>query len=154
MTSDEQQAKDVVLRLLARREHSAQELKQKLRQRGFSDAVCDTVLTIAQANNWQSDERFAETWLRHSLANGDGLQKIKAAAQNKGLDTELVATLLQQLEPDWNDLCYQRLLKKFGHEPPSEPKMRDRMMRHLLQRGFSYSEIKQALSWQAEAATD
>ncbi|HET8817206.1 MAG TPA: regulatory protein RecX [Pseudidiomarina sp.] len=154
MNAEEEQAKEVVLRLLARREHSSHELKQKLRQRGFTDTVSDAVLRLAQANNWQSDERFTDTWLRHSLAKGDGLQKIKAAAQNKGLAPELVDESLQRLDPDWNELCYQRLLKKFGQEPPREPKNRDRMMRHLLQRGFSYSEIKQALNWQAEAATD
>lgn len=154
MTADEQQAREVVLRLLARREHSLQELRQKLQQRGFTHEECDSVLSLAQANNWQSDERFAESWLRHSLDKGVGLQKIKAAAQSKGLATELVDDLLQQLAPDWNELCYQRLLKKFGGEPPTDPKKRDRIMRHLLQRGFSYSEIKQALNWQAEAATD
>lgn len=154
MNADEQQAKEVVLRLLARREHSAFELRQKLRQRGFVDEVNDVVLQFAQAQGWQSDERFIDSWLRQCLAKGDGLQKIKAAAQNKGLAADAIHEALLQLEPDWASICYERLTKKFGTEPPNDTKARDRMMRHLLQRGFSYSDIKQALNWQAEAARD
>ncbi len=156
MTSnnDLQQARETVMRLLARREHSARELRQKLQQRGYDSDVINETLAKAQELGWQSDRRFAESWIRQSVAKGNGFRKISAQAQQKGIDDDLLQSVLNEQQPDWDEECYQRLLRKFGETPPTEQKQRDKMMRHLLQRGFSFDSIKRALQRQAEAALD
>ncbi len=153
--SDEQvQAKEVLLRLLSRREHSVRELEQKLGQRGFDDSIIRVVIDEATARGWQSDARYAELWTRHCLQRGDGINKIKASANAKGISPELLEQSLAAEEPDWTELCFERLCKKFGTEPPATPKDRDRRIRHLLQRGFTYPDIKQALARQSDPVTD
>ncbi|CAB0150391.1 Regulatory protein RecX [Pseudidiomarina piscicola] len=147
---DQQQADEVCVRLLGRREHSAHELKQKLCQRGFSDAVIKQALATAQEHGWQSDERFAEIWLRQQLASGNGWMKIKAAAGVKGINAELLIELVERADPDWVELCYDKLQRKFGQQPPATRQERDKIMRHLQNRGFRFGEIKAALDRQQQ----
>lgn len=152
--STSQQAEDVVVRLLARREHSQLELQQKLKQRGFDHDTSLKVLEKAKANGWQSDERFAEVWVRSCIARGDGVSKIRAQAPQKGIPPELVEAVLQQEQPNWVELCYQRLVRKFGQRPVADTKQREKIIRHLLQRGFTFAVIKQALQRQSQAELD
>ncbi|RUO60556.1 regulatory protein RecX [Pseudidiomarina insulisalsae] len=146
MISDQQlQAEETLVRLLGRREHSAFELQQKLRQRGFADTVIATVLAKAQQQGWQSDARYTEIWLRQALASGNGWLRIKANATGKGIDEQLLQQALRTAAPDWQELCFQRLCKKFGEQAPETRQQRDKIMRHLLNRGFRFDEIKAAL---------
>lgn len=156
MTQSEEQtqAEEVVVRLLGRREHSAFELQQKLRQRDFSDAVIAKAISKAQEHGWQSDERYTEIWLRQALFSGNGWLKIKAKAASKGIDEQLLAAAVAEARPDWRELCFERLCKKFGETPPQSPKERDKIMRHLLNRGFRFDEIKAALAMQSDAFAD
>lgn len=151
MSSEEQQqADETVVRLLGRREHSAHELRQKLRQRGFTDGVIKQALSSAQEHGWQSDERYADIWLRQMLGSGNGWMKIKAAAGVKGIEEELLLRLIEEASPDWEALCFERLCRKFGEQVPETRQQRDKIMRHLQSRGFRFSEIKAALERQEQ----
>ena len=154
MDEQQQQALDVVVRLLAGREHSRHELQQKLLQRGFTSSDASAAIRRAAERGWQSDTRYAEMWVRHCLQKGHGASKVRAAAQQRGIARELIDEALQQADPDWDDACYRRLLKRFGQQPPLEPKQRDKMIRHLLSQGFTYGQIKQALERQSAAQSD
>ncbi|MGQ4275521.1 regulatory protein RecX [Pseudidiomarina sp. E22-M8] len=152
MSSEEQQqADETVVRLLGRREHSAHELRQKLRQRGYSESVIQQSLATAQQHGWQSDERYAEIWLRQMIGSGNGWMKIKAAAGAKGVAEELLLQLTEAADPDWVDLCFERLCRKFGEQPPETRQERDKIMRHLQSRGFRFGEIKAAMERQRQA---
>ncbi|MDN7123867.1 regulatory protein RecX [Pseudidiomarina terrestris] len=147
---EQQQADETVVRLLGRREHSAHELRQKLRQRGYADSIIKQSLATAQEHGWQSDERYAEIWLRQMLSSGNGWMKIKAAAGAKGITEELLQRLTDEAAPDWTELCYERLNRKFGEQPPETRQQRDKIMRHLQSRGFRFDEIKAALERQQQ----
>ncbi|CAI8162867.1 MAG: Regulatory protein RecX [Pseudidiomarina mangrovi] len=154
MDEQQQQALDVVVRLLAGREHSRHELQQKLLQRGFTSTDASAAISHAAERGWQSDTRYAEMWVRHCLQKGHGASKVRAAAQQRGIARELIDEALQHADPDWDDACYRRLLKRFGQQPPLEAKQRDKMIRHLLSQGFTYGQIKQALERQSAAQSD
>ena len=149
-TEEVQQAEEAVVRLLGRREHSAHELRQKLRQRGFTDAAIQQALSKAQQQGWQSDARFTEIWLRSELNNGNGWLKIKAKAQNKGIAEATLQQALRDAAPDWQELCFDYVLRKFGATPPTERSQRDKITRHLLNRGFRFGEINDALKRQQD----
>ena len=61
-------AQQTAFNLLARREHSAFELTQKLKQRGYSSTIIATVLNKLQQQHLQSDTRFVENYI-HSRIN-------------------------------------------------------------------------------------
>jgi len=154
MDEQQQQALDVVVRLLGGREHSRHELQQKLLQRGFAIADATAAINHAAARGWQSDTRYAEMWVRHCLQKGHGASKVRAAAQQRGIARELIDDALAMADPDWDDACYRRLIKRFGEQPPIEAKQRDKIIRHLLSQGFTYGQIKQALARQSTTQSD
>lgn len=51
-------AVNYLLYLLSKRDYSEQELRQKLKQKEYELTEIDAAIEKAQANQWQSDERF------------------------------------------------------------------------------------------------
>ena len=54
------QIKQYLLRLLAKRDYSEQELRNKLRARGEDETTIEKILDEFKAKAWQSDQRIAE----------------------------------------------------------------------------------------------
>lgn len=138
-------ARRAALNLLARREHSFHELLEKLTGK-YPHFDHDTVLLpVVQAlrdEKLQSDERFAESWVRYRSSRGFGPLKIAAELQPRRLDRELVQQVLYRTGPDWELRCSQVLHDKFKLAArPSAPE-RLKWQRFLLQRGFTTSQIR------------
>lgn len=127
-------------RLLARREHSAWELRQKLRVYA-EPAQITQLLTQLQSERAQSDQRFAEQFCRQRVASGRGPVKIQAELTQHCIDPELVAQLLARHADQWRDYAAQARTKKFGESEPASFKEWARQARFLHQRGFGSEHI-------------
>lgn len=65
------------MNLLARREHSVTELKNKLLKANFDiDDIYEVIARLTETG-LQSDERFAENYLRYRSQRGFGFQRIR-----------------------------------------------------------------------------
>ena len=132
------------LAMLARREHSQFELRQKLAELGAESTVIDTILHEFSTQNWQNDRRFTEVFIRYSARKGQGALNIRQELKQRGItDKEMVEELLA--EHDWFDLAEQTRSKKFGEELPTERKEQARQLRFLQYRGFSSEQCWAAL---------
>lgn len=125
------------MNLLARREHSRRELKQKLSRRFKNDEVVEAELAILAAENLQSDERFAESFIRQRISRGHGPMRIRQEARQKGLSDDELECALEQEQPDWFELAEAVYRRKFGEVPPADVKERARRSRFMQYRGFS-----------------
>ncbi|MDO8415568.1 MAG: regulatory protein RecX [Agitococcus sp.] len=132
------------LAMLARREHSQFELRQKLAELGGESSVIDTILHEFSTENWQNDRRFTEVFIRYSARKGQGALNIRQELKQRGItDKEMVEELLA--DHDWFDLAQQTRSKKFGEEFPTERKEQARQLRFLQYRGFSSEQCWAAL---------
>ena len=132
------------LAMLARREHSQFELRQKLAELGAESSVIDTILYEFSTENWQNDRRFTEVFIRYSARKGQGALNIRQELKQRGItDKEMVEELLA--EHDWFDLAQQTRSKKVGEELPTERKEQARQLRFLQYRGFSSEQCWSAL---------
>ncbi len=132
------------LAMLARREHSQFELRQKLAELGGESSVIDTILHEFSKQNWQNDRRFTEVFIRYSARKGQGALNIRQELKQRGItDKEMVEELLA--DHDWFDLAQQTRSKKFGEEFPTERKEQARQLRFLQYRGFSSEQCWAAL---------
>ncbi len=139
---DESALRDSVFRLLGRREQSYQELRRKLIQKRWPNDMVDAVLKDFKEKGWQSDERFAEIFIREKVSQKQGRLKILAqATQQKGLSPDLVEGLLEEMEVDWFSLCAELKERRFGEGPPADQKQWMKQVRFLQQRGFSSEQI-------------
>ena len=136
------------LGLLASREHSAGELRVKLKQK-YPDGEMhlDGVLERLQEVGLQDDERFAEMFVRYKANKGQGPTKIRHQLRSKSVDWTVISAALSDPSYDWSELAKAVSQKKFGSSGGERlsPKERARRQRFLQGRGFGYEHIASAL---------
>ena len=125
------------LRLLAPREHSRFELERKLADRDHPVDLIALVLDDLAAAGLQSDERFAETYVRSALGRGQGPLKIRAGLRQRGVDDALASSHLGLADDEWQDLAAEVVRKRFGQAPPADRAEWARQARFLAGRGFT-----------------
>ena len=132
---------------LARREHSRAELAQKLAARFEADSgEIDTVLDELVAQGLQSDQRFAESWVRSKAARF-GSARLRHDLLAKGVAAELVEAVLAEAisgeeSKEGDEAARARALwqHRFG-QPATDVRERAKQARFLQGRGFSSAVI-------------
>lgn len=132
--------------LLARREHSAAELKSKLVKAEFDCDEIDALLVKLASANLQSDERFAQNYLRYRADRGYGLQRIRQELKERGVATDLINSALEQTDIDWFSLATSVRCKRFGEQEPDDFKQRAKQQRFLHYRGFTHEQITESFN--------
>ncbi len=134
------------LRLLGAREHSREELRAKLLARGGADAeIVDALLERLAAAGIQSDERFAEAWVRSRIARGHGPLRIRNDLLARGIEAELVDVALEAADCDWREQLASVHRRKFGDTRPVDSRDLARRARFLAYRGFASGEVYRLL---------
>ena len=129
------------LELLARREHSATELADKLRLRGFEPALVTLVIGALQAEGLQNDARFTETYVHHRVLRGYGPVRIRQELQARGISADLAEAALASAGTDWTERLAEVWSRKFGKRAPANYPEQAKQSRFLHQRGFSSEQI-------------
>lgn len=126
-----------VLGLLARRDYSRRELEQKLAAKTDDPNLIESLLSRVEELNYQSDERFAESFVRHKALSGKGPMVIRQGLKLKGIDSDLIERAMSKDEYDWYALALDTYNRKFRSGPIDSPKERARRQRFMFSRGFS-----------------
>lgn len=133
--------------LLARREHSRQELQRKLARRFAVDAeVIFSVINQLTQEGLQSDQRLAEALLRYRSNRGQGPLKIKAEMREKCIESALIEQIFDEANIDWFDLALRVLEKRYGKGSAVDASERAKRTRFLQQRGFSFDQIQTVMA--------
>ena len=128
---------------LARREHSRLELYQKLKQRQFEPDVINSELSKLLDEGLQSDERFAEAFLRSRIDKGKGPNIILSELSQRGVDELLASNVIGSItEEEWSDLAYKTMNKKLRNEAELDYDKQLKLMKFLSNRGFTRSQIE------------
>ena len=135
-------ARRACLAMLARREHSQQELQKKLTKKEFPADEIESVLQEFVEKRIQSDERFCEAYMRSRLRQGFGPQRIQMELQERGVASELIATYLENYAEEFQQSVREVFHKKFGEQPSSDFSSRAKQQRFLQYRGFSGDYIR------------
>ncbi len=136
-------ARNQAMDLLARREHSARELRHKLARRGFGPDEIEQALEGLQADGLQSDARFAEDYCRSRIGRGFGPLRIRAELGERGVAGSHVEAALAAEAADWHALAAEAWQRRFG-VAPADRREQARQQRFLLNRGFP-GEVVRAL---------
>ena len=140
-----------MLSFLARREHSAEELRRKLKQSSyisktanFSDLL-ELCLQEMQEKGFQSDDRFTRQYVESKLENkSHGPLKILAVLFNRGIPSELANLVLNELGDQelWlkkSIECLEKIQKK------GKPLTPQNLSQKLYQKGFTWETIEKAV---------
>lgn len=148
MSGADSTLKDVrfsAMNLLARREHSADELCQKLARRFEDQNLIAQAVTQLTKDGLQSDERFTEAFINMRIRQGKGPLRIKLELKEKGIASSQVSTYLDEQCDTWPALAKEVKVKRFGPARADNPRDKARQMRFLQYRGFTSDQIQQAL---------
>lgn len=129
-----QRLRSTAFALLAKREHSQQELKNKLIQYGADIDELQPLLDELTAGQYQSNERMAGMLVRANLRKGRGPARIQQDLKKHHIDAELAEQEIEHI--NWLQEAIDLRLRKFGEELPSDPKDKSRQVRFLQYRGF------------------
>jgi regulatory protein len=133
------------LGLLARREHSRQELDRKLAERGFPGDVSASVLDALEREGSLADARFTDSFVRSRIARGQGPQRIRADLVQRGIAAGAADDGLAGADVDWRAAIRAVRAKRFGPDLPRDYAERARQARFLQYRGFDSAQIRAAL---------
>lgn len=131
----------IAVDLLSRREHSDQELYQKLALRDYKRDEVTPVVEYLFEKKYLSHERFAESVFRNRVNHGFGWRYIKNELSQKGISSAIVNELNNNQEIDWYlqaELAYN---KRFSSSEIVDQKDKAKRVRFLQYRGFSTDEI-------------
>ena len=133
------------LRLLSRREHTELELRKKLSGGEREADIVQEVIESLKRDNYLSDERFTEVYVRSRMERGDGPVKIRHALKTRGVPGSMIGRYLDPLDARWLEVLRAVWVRKFG-EQPSDYKEWAKQARFLQSRGFTAEQIGKVVS--------
>ena len=125
------------MNLLARREHSACELRTKLKRRFPDDEKIDVQLARLIEERLQSDVRFAQSYARQRISRGYGPLRLREELRERGVSEDDVAEAMKEMEIDWCAVAEEVIQKKFGAGAPHDLQEKARRARFMQYRGFA-----------------
>lgn len=142
-----QQARCWAVNALARREHSALEIRKKLQLKGCNESLVTATVTRLLADGLISDARFAEGLVRYRRNRGIGPIRIAMELREKGVDEAITEQWLDYKHPAWFEAIIHVKEKKFGASYPDSYDEHARQARFLQYRGFTFEHINHALRY-------
>jgi regulatory protein len=139
VTRNEPSLRARALRLLARREHSREELRRKLCAHAQEGEDVTMVLDDLAARGWLSDARFAEQTAR-AKARRFGPLKVAHYLKGRGLGDELIAAGMKAAGADGR-ASIEAIWRSRFRELPVDEREKARQVRFLQGRGFPLDEI-------------
>jgi regulatory protein len=158
--SQEEQARNLCLRLLADRARSRAELTGQLAKRGYPDDVSARVLDRLGDVGLVDDQDFAAQWVRSRHLNaGKGKRALAAELRTKGVDDDVITEALADVDADAERLRAEQLVaaklrrERLG-EDGDDVKVARRLVGMLARRGYqqsmAFDVVKVALAGERE----
>jgi len=96
-----------------------------------------------------NDQRYAQRLTESLSEKNIGANKIKEKLYAKGFSSKTINECISTIETSEDDYLHKALtlkIRKFGEEPIEELKLKQKALRHLISKGFSYAIANQAIS--------
>lgn len=137
------------------RPHSAKEVRDYLYRKtrdtrtktggikkGVSPEITARVFERLVEKGYVNDEKFARYWIENrNLTKGASRRKLTAELRAKGVETGIIERLLVESPRSDEDELQKIIAKKRGRYADEQ-----KFMQYLARQGFSYDDIKRALS--------
>jgi len=166
--SEFRQALASACRMLAIREHTEKQIRQKLLSKGFSFEVLEPCIDYLVKENWLCEKRYCNLFIRSKAAKGQGKKRIIHELKKQAVDWLIIEQALVVEAIDWQKNCHDTLAKKIrlSFDSPSDFTQRDlcnqaqqgetlaslplkerlKLERFLRYRGFSDQQIRQSIN--------
>lgn len=140
--SDKILAKQYVFGLLSRQVKSRLQVAKRLKEKGFSAAVIEYALDIAEEYKYIDDTNYAQCYI-NTYIKRKGQKLIKYELRKAGIEQDIVEQLLHGREEDMINAAKNAVEKLIKRKPDIT---RDVLYRHLYNKGYEYDTINCAIT--------
>ena len=130
-----------VLSLVAKREYSVFDIKEKLSAKFGSD-IADSAVEYAVDHKYVSDERYAEMFARYRANNHYGPKKIIYDLKLKHIDESIISNALENCDISFEDKISEYFSSKFDESELADAKYRAKVYRTLIGRGYTNDQVR------------
>ena len=142
--SDYVRAKSRALWYLDRMDYSEKALYDKLVLKGFDKKACSAVIAKLVELGLLDDRRYAERLCEKLLNSGNSKRAALQKMRLKGLPYDMCKEILEETEADEGDTLSKLIERKYS-EKLSDSNNYHKVYAALVRRGFSYSDVRNAL---------
>lgn len=129
--------------MLSRRDHGTQEAHEKLRAYGFRDEEISQALARATDMRFLNDDRFAGYFIEERKRRGWGRRKIELELKKRGIVVDDIPGYPEAFFSDEDDASRAWAIVEKKPVPATRPF--DKLVRHLMSKGFSYAIAAEAV---------
>ncbi|NWF35662.1 regulatory protein RecX [Mariprofundus sp. KV] len=136
------------VRLLSQREFNTREMRERLAARDYDEAIVDVVIRQLKSDNYLSEQRYAEAFLRSRMKRGEAPWLAAQKARQKGAESSALQAALAELSEDYDDeqACRELLDQRDpGGIRFEEERVWQRQARFLRNKGHNSATILRVL---------
>lgn len=146
----QQEEKDLTLRkaklkalnLLERMDRTEAQLQEKLLQAGFDPETAEQAMDYVRSFGYLDDERYVRNYIECRKCQKSRRQLEQELQFRKGVPSELIRKVYEELEPvDEKELIRRQLEKKHYDPEACDEKQRQKLTASLLRKGFRMGDI-------------
>ena len=141
-------ARVVAVKVLSVRPHSIEEVKEKLRNKGFLKDEVEAAVEYLTDIKLLDDRAFTKSWISYRLARPCGFRRIYSELIQKGVAKDIVTEAIEEVKLEYGEadvileLARRRWERLSGIDPQKRKK---RVCDFLLRRGFSMDAVMKVL---------
>ena len=116
----------------------------------FNEAALNYLIEREIVNDLRYAQRLTASFSEKNI----GLNKIKEKLYGKGFSSQTIndcVSALETTDEDYFDKALTLKIRKFGEAPIEELKLKQKALRHLIAKGFSYAIANQVVSHVVDA---
>lgn len=149
MISDdaEKKARERLERLCARAEYCASDIRRKALKLLEGDAeAAGRVVAALVKDRFVDDRRYAGAFVREkSSLQGWGEAKLRFMLSGKGIDREVIADALTEIDPEKAASRLGKLVSAKARSLDGDPEIRLKLLKFALSRGYDYAAADRAV---------
>ena len=136
--SDELTCKTLGLNYISNGPKTRKQVFDHLKQKGYLIISINKALDTLCEYGYISDKYYAEMFVK-SKQEQKGKMYLKNALKQKGVSDSIINEVLENFESDED--CIMLLANKFLKNKKDDGKLKEKLYRHLLGKGFEYGEV-------------
>lgn len=123
--------------MLSRRDYAMAEARERLLNYGYREIEIDAALCKASDAKFLDDRRFATYFISERIRRGWGRRKIEVELRRKGVDVNDLPGYPEDYFSDDDEL--ERAMDLLARKAIPAVRPQEKLMRHLMGKGYSYS---------------
>lgn len=137
--------KETAIRIIERSYKTEKEMEERLLEKGYDIDSVSYAIKFLKEYNFINDESYTKMFIKDKIKS-QGSKKIKYALIRKGIDRDIIDNLLLDVDKEQETEVLKELaIKKYNQLVKREAdkyKLRDKLCRFLISRGYDYSNVK------------